>query len=782
MPCDLKPTALALALALALAIAPAGLCGDSAHSLSLGFEALSGGYDNAKFNEYKDSQAAQRYLWGLAVGSDLADGADLSLVASGVGGAPDAGNAMAAELSGLADLGLHLGKSGAYSATVDWSRLEHQFADVRTIYDAQSVGSGHLVLNQGAAALLKGETRASISAKMLAALSGSAQTVQLGLTRDRLKAGLALVATEHSTLSVSVDDETRKGSRPIGQSLNGTTDAVEVMEPIDDRSTDLGFKYDYKRERVYSSASYHHNEFVNANADLQYDNPFNVGADTNLGSPKAATYTALGTIGWGAHTGMASLAPSNVADSVSEDMILTLPAKTRVEGKGSYSSCRQNAPFLPFTSNAYLLLSATAYGAMAAPSQGSLKGEVDSATGGLYLQNDALKALRLKASCEYWEHDNRDPAIVTDTIYINADDAASGTTWTSRVMPVCESWTEVKNGVGARWRAFAGADLSGSYWHDIKGYSGGLASRLTEDGGKLGLDGALGPGLGWHLQGERSSREADDGGQGVGASNYRVPSNILNAAGDLALDRMFFQASRDHDAANGQVDLLLGGCVTAVLGYTLDDDWYRATQIGLLDDSTQDYSVDVDLQVNDWLSVDPSYIYEQRSSDQRNDSSPAAGFAADPAGDPNAWVGREFDTTQTIALSANMALGRRTLFLDVGGAYSETHGQMGFLDNLKGAGAWAPDDMVSDQSRSLNLSAQATYKVSQVEGLRLGLGYQYASFSYDDYMLNGQPLFNTNAGAYNSLTAIPTKFMLVLDSQPQAYVVSTWMASADYDF
>ena len=132
----------------------------------------------------------------------------------------------------------------------------------------------------------------------------------------------------------------KSGERPMGQAFGGPGgNASEILEPIDQTMHDLKLSQSYARPSFQVAATYDVSLFRNSIGSVTSDNPLQTSDTPTTGAARGRT----------------ALAPDNVAHTVVVTGGVELPARTRVTANAAVSWWRQDAAFIPSTSNSAIV-------------------------------------------------------------------------------------------------------------------------------------------------------------------------------------------------------------------------------------------------------------------------------------------------------------------------------------------------------------------------------------------------------------------------------------------
>lgn len=250
---------------------------------------------------------------------------------------------------------LNYGVIGRYELLVDYNKIPHHFGNDGHMLWTRT-GPGRLEIADPIQAALQGQIASQFATnpaginyaflnRILSPYLATAQSIDLGLERNRFLAQLDLGRMGPLAWQLEYDHEKRTGNRAYGGSF-GFSNATELPEPIDYDTTGAQLAGEWNTPTAGLSFGYRYSKFENHIGTLIWDNPFRATPATD---PNAYTAPGAGSIG-GSNLGLADLAPDNRAD------LLFLNGRTRfgswfANGSAAYDVMKQNDALLPYTLN-----------------------------------------------------------------------------------------------------------------------------------------------------------------------------------------------------------------------------------------------------------------------------------------------------------------------------------------------------------------------------------------------------------------------------------------------
>jgi Putative outer membrane beta-barrel porin, MtrB/PioB len=226
------------------------------------------------------------------------------------------------------------------------------------------------------------------------------------------------------------------------------------------------------------------------------------------------------------------------------------------------------------------------------------------------------------------------------------------------------------------------------------------------------------------------------------------------------------------------------------LEYTYGRDRYDESFFGLQLSKFQTATVDADLRVAKWVSVNAFYTYEynsQSQEDRQSNPTTGAGLPLSDTINPSNWNLRTRSNIQTVGLGADMELVPDFIKMKAEGTWSKVDGKAIFSSAV-GPAAVAPfpdptpgtdaNPFVPQNFNNLDSSdfwrAMVEFKVRLSKKIQATLGYQYESWNVKDYQRDGLMNVQTNAAGTVDLLNMGTFY--------QPYVVHSVFTSLTYFF
>ena len=598
--------------------------------------------DRAKFEEYRDIPPGV-FLERLRLRLESPDGSySLQL------GVKDAGEEDQ-------NFFLQAAKLGRYTFEFEWDQLPHIFSGTgRSPYRENSRGVFELpdllqTTLQGASAA----ARPGILQSFLA----TAPDIDLKTRWDTARFLMSVTPTPEWDLRAEYTRTLKTGERPIGMVFGSPGgNLVELPEPIDQAVNDFRVTAALAREWWQLQFSYNLSLFQNDVGALIADNPLRI-MDAPLG-PTGTSAPARGRL---------SLAPDNLAHTVSLMGGLNLPWRSRLTGTFAYGWRFQDQAFLPHTINA-----AISDPGLALPAN-SLDGDVRTLLANLHFTSRPFRTITVAARYRFYDFDDRTPTltfptqVVTDTT-LNTEPVAS-----SRF-----SYTKHNAGADVGWRLLPPLSLKVGYeWERWDRDSRHREAPLTDEHTpKISLDYTP---LDWLLlraSYAHSWRRISDYNTFAHLAHTVLEEETLQGeipqAQDILL-RKYDETDRDRDRADLLVQLSPVDTVTFTPTLSLRSDHYTDSPLGLQDDTSWAAGFDVSWSPMERLSLFASYMRETFDAKQRSRFRQPPDQLENPTFD---WVAKNHDGVDTAGAGIDAALIPKKLDLRLAWNFSTARGKM----------------------------------------------------------------------------------------------------------
>jgi MtrB/PioB family decaheme-associated outer membrane protein len=298
------------------------------------------------------------------------------------------------------------GQYGKFKIQFRYDQIPHTYSDTtRTLYTQTSPGIFAFP------ALIRQALQAPVPAgDSLQNIINTQLVPQLGFVTPAIirRAGTATFGynlTPHWTLNATYFRESQRGNRPIGTIMNSSPSASatsgfgeELPEPIRYYNNLVRFGLDYGRNSWVFDMAYTGSFFQNAIHLLTWDNPFQFSNET--------ASTPL--------TGRMALYPDNQANYLTFAGATGLTKYLRLTASISPGWLRQDAAFLPYSTNSAINTCGDGTQACTSPTalpESSLHGDVQTLAMNYTLVSQIWKNLELKANYRQYDYNNNTPVL-----------------------------------------------------------------------------------------------------------------------------------------------------------------------------------------------------------------------------------------------------------------------------------------------------------------------------------------------------------------------------------
>lgn len=609
------------------------------------------------------------------------------------------------------EFSLRGGRLGLWEFGFDWDQTPHIYSTNARMLAAET----H-----------RGVFELPTARPLLPAYNAGRELDEISTRWDTARLSLLLTPTPDLDLKAEYTRIHKDGDRPMGMAFgNFNHNSVELPAPIEETIHDARIGGTLAREQWQLQIGYAFSMFDNGRKSVIADNPC-------FGLAAAIAVGGCGFAAGGAQSaGRASLAPDNMAHTVSLAGGVNLPMRTRVNANVAYSLRLQNESFLPQTINAAL----AGNPALTLP-QRSLNGLASTLLFIVAATNRPITPLTLSFKYRFYESDDMSNRVVFPAHALNdralvvglgASDPAERAPQIARRY----DYTRQNADLGARWRFGHPVSLTlGGGWEAWQRNSEREVPESNEIFAKAALD--VTP-LDWFLARltyRPSVRRI---------SNYNA-NPAAGGVGDpqFVLMRKFDEGERDRHRA----DLLLQLMPTDTLTTSLTGSWwsddYVDSPFGLRNDDSWSAGIDVTWTPAERISLLGGYVREWDFRKQRARHRPAPGADFKDFD----WISNSTDTIDTFHLRGNVALLPTTLDWTFGANYSYALGRVETRNPVAPASGGAFQNALATAMRFpafedslLRLETGLTYQFWK--SWTASLGYVFESFQKHDWRTDG---------------------------------------------
>lgn len=543
--------------------------------------------------------------------------------------------------------------------------------------------------------------------------------------------------------------EVKSGTRGVGGGTirSFSDNIVEVPEPLDELTQDVGVRASLNRKWGNLRASFNHNWYNNRQETLIVDNPL-----VALDQPYVA---AAGTVPARGGTSRALFIgpPDNSADRGSLGALLKFARQTRLSADIAFGRWRQNAQLHPYT---IFSRAVTGSGAPADATSSlqfqSLDGKINTTTLNLSFSSRPVEGLGVRARYRKYDLDNKTPAIRR----VGSFSASPDRVWSNTAA------TEPLGYLTASPYGYKSDRFDASASYDIKDLTLEAAYRHSKvdrtyreaEIGKLNgitLAAVLKVKDWVHLRGSFDDSSRTAGGPGVSAAT-RLPAD---------------EARRDSTRVGVDLELTPTSKLAFVFAYVRRNDEYKnpdavagvaGTAYGLLQAKYDSFTGEIDLNPSARVDLSAYYTYE------KNLSTTGAFSGGTTVLGRLTFAGS--DKTDTFGANATFHLVPNKWTLKLDARRQDLDGLMDITGDPAGSfalarAAYGGIQDIGDYSDTqlTALTARLEYELS--EDWRFSVGYWYEKYEFTDAFSVGTELYPLSGAFYMKANDGPYKVNVV---------------------
>jgi len=585
-------------------------------------------------------------------------------------------NANYFDLSAL-DLGLEsrsismdAGKQGNYSIFLNYDEISRLLSDTSM---TPFIGAGSNTLN------LPSDWSSASNTGDMTTLSSSLNKIDIGYKRKRVNMGISYIPSPNQEYSIKFTRETKKGVKMLGAAIGATgfsAKASILPEPIDYITDQLELTAAYNTKKWQTKFGYYGSFFKDENASLNWQNPF----------AASSSDPASGQIG---------LPPDNEFHQLFFSGAYQLFQRTRATAHISAGRMFQNDSFLGYTVNPSLTTSSLP--------RNSLDGRVNTWTWKLGLVSNPMPKLRLNASYNHNQQDNKTPQ--NSYSYVVADTSASSSQKTNS--PYSFKRKTLK--INGSYRVLRRTKLSAGFDHEIY-------NRTYQDVDKT-RENKVWTKLKFHpydmvettLKYSYANRNA---------SSFNPNSEI--SPPENRLMRKYNMADRERDQVGVYLSVTPIDILTVGLNadYSFDD--FSNSSVGLIDNKSTNYTLDISIMPREDISI---YTFFSRENLKSNQAGSQSFSTAD-------WRVKNNDRINTAGIGIKLAMLENKLDIGFDYSYSRSKGHMDSESDIFSSVEPFPDL----ETRLHTSKVYANYKLS--EDLSVRFNYIYEKYQEKDWTID----------------------------------------------
>lgn len=496
---------------------------------------------------------------------------------------------------------LDLSKAGEHYLSLGWDQTPHLYStSAQTPY--QGVGTNALTLPKGL--LSNTATNSSIINPYL-------QQTDIGIKRDTASVEYRWTPTDAWDIKADLSHLRRTGTQVDGvtglvpKSGSAFNSPTQVPKPVADTTQNYGLNGEYVgtspwNKRFNFKLAYSGSQYTDDDSSYTVQSPYCTGTT----SASCGGSTATSRLSPFARL---SLPPSNQMNSINGTLAADLPWKSRYAGTLSYTMMRQNADFIPMTTNP----SATA-AARALPAS-SLNGAIDTLLSNNVVTTKITPELTSKLSYRYYNFDNNTPELLFPSwvSYDHVNAAGNGTEGAIRSLSI--SYTKQNAGEELVWRPSRQWNLGAAYGYERYTWSRDSVDATNEHSGKVFADWKPANWFTVRSSGYYSNRRYNNYDYNNNVAAIQFPGRNPDGWFVNPAYRQMMTDNRERWKANFAVDMVVLHGVTVTPNFKYQDDYYglnAANQLGLTDSRSWNGGLDVTYVINPRASIMVGYLRE----------------------------------------------------------------------------------------------------------------------------------------------------------------------------
>lgn len=598
------------------------------------------------------------------------------------------------------------GMWGKFKVYLKYNEIPHNFT-----YDAKTIFSG------------AGTNRLTTGAAFAIGTPSTYTPTNLfdySLKRKQMEASVKLEMLKPFYLDVSFAREERDGIKPNSAALTtgGGSYFIEMPEPVDYVTDSLKAELGYAKNPLFLSLAYFYSEFSNDNQRLFFINPFNA---QTFGAPRDDYLT---------------LPPDNKYNNFSFKGKVKLPLDSALSVKLARSETKSDYNLLDYYVRAVDggIQSVTL-------SDSTFNGKLVATSYAFALTSRPLDFLGAKLFYKYYDKDNKSDSIGHRDASVN-----DGNIFYTHLF----DYNKQNYGAEFDIKLPAKFSLMPAYSYlKTKRHRGDLPE--TKDNiYSLALKWSGVDFMTAKVGYERLNRSAV----------HQIPTTLFatDQAGANVVENYLYRfdgAPMERDTYKASVDIHPLDTLSLGLHYKNKKSKYTDTVLGLKEDKAQEYGIDADWKISDYVAVNGYAEYEETKSYQFQrwvDSGTVTDL------DPNLsstatrlnWEVRNKDKTYNYGAGTEIhAIPKKLTFkLQYDHTKSDGLSDFSFFDVTPAANR---DIANVDDYRKNSLSLKAKYNVNK--NLAVTVGYAYEQFKYSDIAVDNY-LYTYNAGTDTSISSL----------------------------
>lgn len=602
------------------------------------------------------------------------------------------------------------GSSGNYKFHFGYSELANPISNnSQTPFD----GAGGATLT-----LPTGFTRAAGTDGMTE-LAASMKNVDLGTKRKEGDASFAYELDKNFGLSFSFRRYLKDGIKSMGTvvkpDLAGPQGLI-LPEPVNYHTDEFRTSLDWHGERGQANVEYYYSRFNNNDASLTWDNPF----DDTFPTPYPTQ-------------GRNSLPPDNQHQRLSLSSSFKLAAATRLSALLERGTMTQNDVFLPYTINSASTISTPM-------PRSSATAQIDTTLLKLDLTTQPLSALSLHAGYRHYDTDNKTPRDLYQMVVNDGGNQVAADSAAARYNQPFD-YSQNQLALDSSYHFGHGTSLKLGFDLDQKDYRYRAVNSTRENTYSAKVNKR------WDavtaFVNLAYGRKRPDSYDQVRALEYGHSTDYLaTVPSDEYFDnlpglRQFDMAERNRQRQGLGVTWVARQDLNLGFHANRNQDVYNASQFGLQEQKTDNYTVDATLTPDEFQSW---ALYYTRQNMMWRQTSRAYDFfgkgtgAADPAND---WSAQHQDAIDTIGINITLTFLDDQLPVQLSYAYSNINTDISFTANPSSSMNTLPSDMPTLKGRRQTIDLSGTYGIRDNLSVRAGILME--TYRASDWATDGLP-------------------------------------------
>ena len=607
-----------------------------------------------------------------------------------------------ADISG-SDLGLdsrringQAGREGLYTLRIGYAEIPRHLSEGAA---TPFLGSGGNVLT------LPGGFPAGDTASM--PLGSTLQPIDIGYKYRRFDLGGTVIGGRDWSYRLNYRHDERDGTKPTSGSFFST--ASQFLAPVKEKTDQAEIGLSYGTKQWQATVSYQFSTFHNDNDSVTWSNPF---------FPVVA----------GATTGQLALAPDNQFQQLRGTGAYDITPTIRLSADLAIGRMTQDQAYLSPTLNPTLVVPAL-------PAS-SLGGRVDTIDGGIKLTAAPMQGLRIIASYDHNDRDNRTPVLsyplVTTDMFVNPTERTN-TPFSYKV----DRFKLIGDYAGSLPGHMR---ISGAVEQDNRdrSYQEVVTTRETTLWGKVAAQPT--EKMTTSLKLAHSWRD-----------NSTYGTSIWFGYAENPLLRKFYLADRQRDMVEGHLDYAFNEKVSLGVSGDYANDDYNHSQVGLTSARSANLAAELSVAFSE-RTQGRGFIQSQWIRSEQNGSQAFA--------NPD-WTGHVKDQFDTLGIGIKHAAMPNKLDIGADLAFSRSHSDTS-VDNAAGAPPFPTAKTSLD-----SVTFYGLYKLK--DNLSIAGGYTYEHY-------------NSNDWRYDGIGPSTVPNLLALGLQPPNYNVNVLRVALRYKF